>query len=603
MNRTGILLLTLCAAALLRAEVPLYLRSAGSDVPREACAKAEFRQGTEIVLLAPARGAAVPLLNASQKAFLALPRAERIALFTDAEARKKLRREAGDRPLPVRLTWKCASSCGRRHQVTVSERPDFAESVRFTVPGHELALENFKIAQKYYWRVTDGGTRSSAPSSFVTEDVPPRLMNWDKVLNVRDLGGRIGLGGRRVKQGLVYRSSGLNGNAAKPVRAEEFLSKNPGIAARRRAYLEEAQKYGKLLKSKEKTAYVKVSMTSDWLLGIPEKDPSDDEVTALARSVRALPPEIPGVKFRPVTLDAAGAFGTAPAKDRCAYLVQEFQAESTGVARFGIGADWRCFVTVNGNGVFDTLLAGNDRSPVNAGNYVVEVPVRKGKNVIFSAVRSGGAGWRLCLAEVGKDVPRARALKDMKALCENNAERLLPYGPAPVRLDGRMRDYLISSLKFASDVDLRSARECFGMTGSPAGNRVMWFHYSSRAYGGLKSEAGREAFAQVFRVFLDPRNYPVDFHCIAGQDRTGSVAFILNALLGVDEEELYRDWEVSAFRNPSVAFNHRRYFSGLLKVFDACPGKNINEKVEKFVLSLGFSPREIEWFREFMLEK
>jgi len=603
MNRINILLPIFLAAFLLRAEVPLYLRPAGSDVPREACARAEFRSGSKIVLLAPAKEAAVPLLNAHQKAFLALPRAERIALFTDAEARKKLRREAGDRPLPVRLTWKCASSCGRRHEVTVSERADFAESVRFTVPGHELALENFKIAQKYYWRVTDGSGLSSAPSSFVTEDVPPRLMNWDKVLNVRDLGGRIGLGGRRVKQGLIYRSSGLNGNAAKPVRTEKFLSENPGIAARRRACLEEARKYGKLLKSKEKIAYVDVSMTSGWLLGIPEKDPSDDEVTALARSVRALPPEIPGVRFRPVTPDAAGAFGAASAKDRCAYLVREFQAGSAGVARFGIGADWKCFVTVDGNAVFDTLLAGNDRSPVNAGNYVVEVPVRKGKNVIFAAVRSGETGWRLCLAEAGKDVPRARALKDMKTLCENTAERLLPYGPAPVRLDGRMKDYLLSSLKLAGDVDLRSARECFGMAGSPAGSRVAWFHYASRAYGGLESEAGREAFAQVFRVFLDPRNYPVDFHCIAGQDRTGSVAFILNALLGVDEEELYRDWEISAFRNSSIAFNHRRHFFGLLKVFDAYPGKNINEKVEKFVLSLGFTPQEIGKFREIMLEK
>ena len=43
-------------------------------------------------------------------------------------------------------------------------------------------------------------------------------------------------------------------------------------------------------------------------------------------------------------------------------------------------------------------------------------------------------------------------------------------------------------------------------------------------------------------MFLDPANYPIDFHCIAGQDRTGAVAFILNALLGVEEEELYLDW-------------------------------------------------------------
>ena len=153
-----------------------------------------------------------------------------------------------------------------------------------------------------------------------------------------------------------------------------------------------------------------------------------------------------------------------------------------------------------------------------------------------------------------------------------------------------------------TDVDLRSDREVYGMEGSPLGPTVAWVNVSSSAYGGMQDEGGRKAFAKVFRVFLDPENYPIDFHCIAGQDRTGAVAFILNALLGVEEEQLYLDWEATAFWNPSPHFNHEKLFFKLVRGFDRWPGDTINERVEAYVLDLGFAPEDIAAFRDLMLE-
>ena len=43
-------------------------------------------------------------------------------------------------------------------------------------------------------------------------------------------------------------------------------------------------------------------------------------------------------------------------------------------------------------------------------------------------------------------------------------------------------------------------RECYGMTGSPLGKDVTWFHISSAAYGGMQSDWGREAFKRDFRL-------------------------------------------------------------------------------------------------------
>lgn len=96
----------------------------------------------------------------------------------------------------------------------------------------------------------------------------------------------------------------------------------------------------------------------------------------------------------------------------------------------------------------------------------------------------------------------------------------------------------------------------------------------------MQSDEGREVFIDTFKVFLDESKYPIIMHCIAGQDRTGAVAFILNGLLGVEEEELYLDWEVTGFWNPSAMFRHEHLFDKLVEGFKTWPGKNLNEKIE-----------------------
>ena len=52
----------------------------------------------------------------------------------------------------------------------------------------------------------------------------------------------------------------------------------------------------------------------------------------------------------------------------------------------------------------------------------------------------------------------------------------------------------------------------------------------------------RESLKKAFKVFTNRNNYPVIFHCAIGTDRTGVVAFYLNALLGLKDEDIYRDY-------------------------------------------------------------
>lgn len=172
-----------------------------------------------------------------------------------------------------------------------------------------------------------------------------------------------------------------------------------------------------------------------------------------------------------------------------------------------------------------------------------------------------------------------------------------------VNISESTRNYIVKQLGIKTDLDLRRETECRGMRGSPLGSDVRFINIPSSSYGALSSQSGKDAFARVFRVFLDELNYPILFHCAIGRDRAGSVAFILEALLGVGYDDLIRDWQLSGVWYSSPSFTYEKKLSHLVRVFDAYDGENINAKVESYVLSLGFSREDISKFRQLMLER
>jgi protein-tyrosine phosphatase len=175
-------------------------------------------------------------------------------------------------------------------------------------------------------------------------------------------------------------------------------------------------------------------------------------------------------------------------------------------------------------------------------------------------------------------------------------------GPGRTRIKPKAARHVVETLGVKTDLDLRTAGEVFGMKGSPLGEKVRWVNVSSSEYSGLASDKGRAAFAEDFRVFLDESNYPILFHCIAGADRTGSLACVLNGLLGVDEELLHRDWQYTwtGRKNPVKAPEKR--WDSMMSVFEAYEGATLNERIEKFVISCGFKPEDVATFRNLMLE-
>ena len=170
-------------------------------------------------------------------------------------------------------------------------------------------------------------------------------------------------------------------------------------------------------------------------------------------------------------------------------------------------------------------------------------------------------------------------------------------------LSERLRRYMTETLGIRTDIDLRKETERMGLTCSPLGAGVKWVCDWENYYGyGRVQKDGLEQTKKIFRVLMDERNYPVVIHCAAGADRTGTVSFLLEALLGVGDDELCVDYQISSWTGgfkKSLA-----WYDWLLKVFDAYPGKTLSERVCGFLTGpCGFTAEEIDRIRSILLEE
>lgn len=212
----------------------------------------------EVELLSPANGEVVALVPEAQKKVMALHTPEeRFRLFADDKAHGKVLRhdKFWRKSKPLVLKWCANDGENGPWKIEIGKAPDlsdariwyFSEAKKDKTTGREVGrpnegtnyvdvsytvpMANLEIAREYYWRVTFRGrcgfhcrlnhgckaSRRVVPSpigSFRTEDVAPRWIGIEgSVGNIRDLGGRLAMNGRRVRQAMAYRGQGLNNNS------------------------------------------------------------------------------------------------------------------------------------------------------------------------------------------------------------------------------------------------------------------------------------------------------------------------------------------------------------------------------------------------------
>lgn len=139
----------------------------------------------------------------------------------------------------------------------------------------------------------------------------------------------------------------------------------------------------------------------------------------------------------------------------------------------------------------------------------------------------------------------------------------------------------------------------------PTDGGAYWAYYSISNTASMK-----EAFRFIFDSVM--RDRPLYFHCSAGADRTGTIACLIEALLGVSQSDIDKDYELTSFNGADYLRKRcgREYATGqweygyknlITAIMALTAGSTFKDKVINYIASLGFTANEINAFRAAMI--
>ena len=170
------------------------------------------------------------------------------------------------------------------------------------------------------------------------------------------------------------------------------------------------------------------------------------------------------------------------------------------------------------------------------------------------------------------------------------------------RLPRPARSYLLEDLKIRTDLDLRGPDEKPGPALDP--RRVGYVNAPVDAYENITLDWSRQGFRLAFETLARPENYPVLVHCWGGADRTGSLIFMLNGLLGVAPDDLFHDYELTSLSGVGRRLATSPSFQEMLAVLRgfAPAGAPLVNQIEGYLAAIGVTPAQIETLRAELLE-
>lgn len=156
----------------------------------------------------------------------------------------------------------------------------------------------------------------------------------------------------------------------------------------------------------------------------------------------------------------------------------------------------------------------------------------------------------------------------------------------------------LKKLGISTDIDLRNSNAHMSpIIGADYHNfRVSSYNLSS-------------LYVDALRLFANKGNNAFYVHCTYGADRTGTLFILLEALLGVSEEDIIRDYELTGLMFASVTRdNQAKGKNGIDKVFRVLenyrndPDDTLADAAAAYCRAFGMTDAEIAAIRENLLE-
>ncbi|MCR5491208.1 MAG: tyrosine-protein phosphatase [Bacilli bacterium] len=154
---------------------------------------------------------------------------------------------------------------------------------------------------------------------------------------------------------------------------------------------------------------------------------------------------------------------------------------------------------------------------------------------------------------------------------------------------------LVKELGIKTEIDLRMEGNEMSRTAEDAIEGVtpilIPIDYNN---AGWYMDKRKDELLKVFEALTNLDNYPLYLHCRIGTDRTGISSFLLGALLGMQEEDLYRDYMFSNFGKISGSRESTtilRYINYLKNNFEA---DTLEQSAYLYLTDLGIAAEKLD---------
>lgn len=151
---------------------------------------------------------------------------------------------------------------------------------------------------------------------------------------------------------------------------------------------------------------------------------------------------------------------------------------------------------------------------------------------------------------------------------------------------------MLTNLGIKTDIDLRGKTD---ITKDALGAGVNHKYYNMVMYGEIFTEDGKDVTRAVFTELANADNYPIYLHCTYGRDRTGTVCYLLEAILGVSQGDCIKEYGLSNATPLDILSLHNQLMAEV-------PGDSLKQKAENYLISCGINEYQIEAIRNIFLE-
>ena len=113
-----------------------------------------------------------------------------------------------------------------------------------------------------------------------------------------------------------------------------------------------------------------------------------------------------------------------------------------------------------------------------------------------------------------------------------------------------------------------------------------------------------EQYVKIFNAIANADNEPIMLHCTYGADRTGIATFFLEALLGMNMEDMIKDYLWTQFtkgRDVKILESEGAEFPQWVSKTEALEGATFADKMENHLISFGIEKAKLEHIREIFI--